>query len=89
MNIKAEITNTFEDKGSLLASAAVIFDDSFIVKNLRVVNGTRSVFVAMPSFKGREGKFIDTCFPLNPETHAEIQQAVLDAYNEAKEKSGN
>lgn len=89
MNIKAEITKTFEDKGALLASAAVIFDDSFIVKNLRVINGTNSVFVAMPSFKGREGKYIDTCFPLKPEIHAEIQQVVLDAYNAAKEKSGD
>lgn len=84
MNIRVEIIRTFEDKGALLASASLIFDESFIVKNLRVVNGTKGVFVAMPSFRNQEGRHIDTCFPLNAEAHAEIEQAVLEAYEEAK-----
>jgi len=91
MIIKAEITRTFKDKGALLASAAIIFEDgedSFIVKNLRVINGERGVFVAMPGFKGRNGKYIDNCFPLNPETHDKVQRIVLDAYDEA-DKSGD
>ncbi|MDR1705238.1 MAG: SpoVG family protein [Clostridiales bacterium] len=83
MTIKAEITRTFEDKGALLASAAVIFDDCFIVKNLRVIEGRNGLFVAMPNFKGKDGRFIDSCFPLNNETRTEIQQAVLEAYDSA------
>jgi len=85
MNIRAEITRTFEDKGALLASAALIFEgdgDAFIVKNLRVINGERGLFVAMPGFKGRDGKYIDNCFPLNPQTQDKIQRLVLDAYDD-------
>jgi stage V sporulation protein G len=88
MNIKAEITRTFKDKGALLASAAVIFDDNFIVKNLRVIEGNNGVFVAMPNFKNRDGRFIDTCFPLNTETRDEIQDIVLEAYEAAKDGDG-
>ena len=86
MNIRAKIIRTFQDKGALLASAAVIFDDKFIVKNLRVINSARGVFVAMPSFEGRDGKFVDTCYPLDPETNKEIQQLVLDAYEAVEEE---
>ncbi len=84
MTIKAEITRRFEDRGALLASAAVIFDDCFIVKNLRVIDGRNGVYVAMPSFKNAEGRFIDTCFPLTNETRAAVQGVVLAAYNSAE-----
>ncbi len=87
MTIKAEITRKFEDRSPLLASAAVIFDDSFIVKNLRVIEGRNGVFVAMPDFKGKNGQYIDTCFPLNNETRGEIQRLVLEAYD-VEEDSG-
>jgi stage V sporulation protein G len=87
MTIKAEIIRKFEDKGALLASAAVIFDDCFIVKNLRVIDGRNGAFVAMPSFKGKDGQFIDTCFPLDNETRMEVERVVLDAYDAAGDTS--
>jgi stage V sporulation protein G len=83
MTIKAEIIRTFEDKGTFLASASVIFDGCFIVKNLRVIDGRNGIFVSMPNFKGRDGNFIDSCYPLNTETRAAIQQAVLEAYEDS------
>jgi DNA-binding cell septation regulator SpoVG len=57
MTIRAEITRTFEGKEPLLASAAIIFDENFIVKNLRVIDGTKGRFVVMPNFKGDNGRF--------------------------------
>jgi len=87
MTIKAEIIRTFEDKAPLLASAAIIFDERFIVKNLRVIDGANGLFVAMPNFRGQDGKLIDTCFPLNTETRAEIQRLVLDAYENPEDSS--
>ena len=85
MNMKAKIIRTFQDKGALLASASVTFDDNFIVKNLRVINGTKGLFVAMPNFQSQDGRHIDTCFPLNPETRAEIHRVVLEAYEATEE----
>jgi stage V sporulation protein G len=94
MTIKAEITRTFEDKAPLLASAAVIFEAElpsgksgrFIVKNLRVIEGRNGVFVAMPNFRGRENRFVDTAFPLDNDMREEIRQLVLGEYDAAKER---
>ncbi len=94
MTIKAEITRTFTGKEPLLASAAVIFEGRlptgsagrFIVKNLRVINGSNGLFVAMPNFRGRDGKHIDTCFPLDVGTRTEIQRIVLDEYDAARKR---
>ena len=94
MTIKAEITRTFAGKEPLLASAAVIFEGKlpagkpgrFIVKNLRVIDGNNGLFVAMPNFRGRDGKHIDTCFPLDADTRAEVQRVVLEEYDASKKR---
>ncbi len=94
MTIKAEITRTFTGKEPLLASAAVIFEGKltscgagrFIVKNLRVIDGSNGLFVAMPNFRGRDGKHIDTCFPLDAGTRTEVQRVVLEEYDAARKR---
>lgn len=71
-----------EDK--LKAYATVTFDDCFVVRDLKVINGNSGLFVAMPSKKRKDGTFKDIAHPLNNEFRAKIEQVVLDAYeNEA------
>lgn len=62
------------------AIASIVIDDSFVVHDLRVVNGDKGVFVAMPSRKLPNGDFRDICHPINTETRNAIQQAVLDQF---------
>ncbi|NTW28051.1 MAG: septation protein spoVG [Coriobacteriia bacterium] len=59
------------------ALASIVIDDGFAVHDLRVVNGDKGLFVAMPSRKLPNGDFRDICHPLNVETRNDIQQAVL------------
>lgn len=74
------------NKGNKLANASITLDDAFVIRNLSVMNGTKGLFVSMPSQKGldREGKetYYDTAFPLNKDLRAEINNVVLDAYAE-------
>jgi len=59
------------------AIASVVLDDAFVVHDLRVVNGEKGLFVAMPSRKLPNGDFRDICHPINAETRQHIQDAVL------------
>ncbi len=62
------------------AIASIVLDDAFVIHDLRVVNGDKGLFVAMPSRKLPSGDFRDICHPINTETRTRIQQAVLDQF---------
>jgi stage V sporulation protein G len=64
------------------AIASIVIDDAFVIHDLRVVNGDKGLFVAMPSRKLPNGDFRDICHPINSEARERIQQAVLDQFSE-------
>ncbi len=69
----------------LKAYVSITIDDSFVVRDLKVIQGTGGLFVAMPSKKRKDGQFRDIAHPLNQETRNMIEDAVFDAYeNELK-----
>jgi len=59
------------------AIASIVLDDEFVVHDLRVVNGDKGLFVAMPSRKLPSGEFRDICHPISTESRTLIQQTVL------------
>jgi len=72
------------DEEKLKAYATVTFDDCFVVRDLKVINGNSGLFVAMPSKKRKDGTFKDIAHPLNNEFRSRIESAVLDAYDHEK-----
>jgi stage V sporulation protein G len=68
------------DNEKLKGYATIIFDDCFVVRDLKVIQGTSGMFVAMPSKKTKDGSYRDTAHPLNNETREMIEQAVLGEY---------
>ncbi len=64
----------------LKAFASVIFDNCFIVRDLRIINGTKGLFVAMPSRKKKDGTYKDMAHPLNSEMRNKIESAILKEY---------
>lgn len=64
------------------AIASIVIDDCFVVHDLRVVNGDKGLFVAMPSRKLPNGDFRDVCHPINTEARNAIQHAVLAQFAE-------
>ena len=70
--------------GKVRAFASVVFDDCFIVNDLRVVEGREGqVFVTMPARKTRNGQMRDIAHPLNAETREGIETLVLEEYESA------
>lgn len=69
----------------LKAYVSITFDNCFVVRDLKVIQGTTGLFVAMPSKKRKDGQFRDIAHPLNQETRAMIEDMVFEAYeNELK-----
>lgn len=85
MKFKAEIKKVFEDGGNLKAIASVILDDCFIVKQVRVVDGAKGMFISLPCRRNVKGEFVELCFPLSKEVRMEMSGVVLQAYREALE----
>jgi len=71
-----------DDNDKLKAYASVVFDDCFVIRDLRVISGTSGLFVAMPSRKRKDGTFRDTAHPLNVETRTKIENSILEEYEQ-------
>ena len=67
----------------LKAYATVIIDGAFLIRDLKVIQGTNGLFVAMPAKKMKDGSYRDIAHPLNQETRQYFEKKVLEAY-EAK-----
>ena len=69
------------ESGRLRAYATIVFDNSFIVRDLKVIEGHKGLFVSMPSRRRKDGTFRDIVHPLNSETRTEIEQRIVGEYN--------
>jgi stage V sporulation protein G len=68
------------------AYASIVFDECFIVRDLKVIDGDNKLFLAMPSKKMKDGSYRDTVHPLNSETRKLIETVVLEAYDRVLNK---
>lgn len=67
--------------GKMKAIGSVIFDNEFIIRDIKIISGEKGLFIAMPSKKCGDGEFRDIAHPLNSETRDKIQAAILEKYN--------
>jgi len=75
-----------EDGGRLKAYATMVFDDRFIIRDLKVIEGDKGFFISMPSRKRKDGSFRDIVHPLNSETRSEIEKTIVDEYKKLLEE---
>ena len=68
---------------TLKAFASITLDDAVCITGIRIVEGKMGLFVSMPQSKDNEGEYHDVAFPITKEAREEIQDAVLDAYDDA------
>jgi len=71
------------DEDKLKAYVTITIDNCFVVRDLKIIDGTKGLFVAMPSKKRKDGSFKDTAHPLNNETRDLIESKVLTEYHRA------
>ena len=65
--------------------ASVLLDDSFAIHDIRIIEGEKGLFIAMPSKKTPNGGYRDVAHPINPEVRSMFEEAILKAYEEAED----
>ena len=67
-------------EGKLKAVASITIDNEFVVHDIKVIEGEKGLFIAMPSKKSADGEYRDIAHPINSETRSKLEQIILDQY---------
>ena len=70
-----------EQEGKMRAVVSVTFDNCFVVHDIKIIEGTDKLFIAMPSRKTPDNEFKDIAHPINMEMRETLQNSILDKYN--------
>ncbi len=76
------IRRVVKEEGKMRAFVSVTIDDEFVVHDIKVIEGEKGLFIAMPSRKTAEGEYKDIAHPINSETRTRLQQIILEKYQE-------
>ena len=67
-------------EGKMKAVVSITLDDEFVVHDIKVIEGEKGLFIAMPSKKAADGEYRDIAHPINSATRDSIQQIILEKY---------
>ena len=70
-------------EGKMKAVVSITLDDIFVVHDIKVIEGDKGLFIAMPSRKSGEGEYRDIAHPINSETREWVQKVILEVYEKA------
>lgn len=83
MNITDVRVRKITKEGKMKAVVSVTIDDEFVVHDIKVIEGEKGLFIAMPSRKSTDGEYRDIAHPINTETRDRLQRVVLEAFEKA------
>lgn len=69
-----------EKEGKMKAIVSITLDNEFVIHDIKVIEGEKGLFIAMPSRKASDGEYRDIAHPINSETREMIQSVVLNKY---------
>lgn len=69
-----------EKEGKMKAIVSITLDNEFVIHDIKVIEGEKGLFIAMPSRKAADGEYRDIAHPINSETRDMIQTVILDKY---------
>ena len=75
-----------KSENRMKAVASVTIDNAFVIHDIKVIEGPNGLFIAMPSRKTPAGEFRDIAHPINPESRALVQDAILKEYENAPDE---
>lgn len=70
-------------EGKMRAIVSITLDDEFVIHDIKVIEGDKGLFIAMPSKKATDGEYRDIAHPINSSTRDRIQTIILERYQKA------
>ena len=83
MNITDVRVRKVTKEGKLKAVVSITMDEEFVVHDIKVIEGEKGLFIAMPSKKATDGEYRDIAHPINSDTRERIQRTILKTYEES------
>ena len=71
-----------EKEGKMKAIVSITLDNEFVIRDIKVIEGEKGLFIAMPSRKAADGEYRDIAHPINSNTRDMIQTIILNKYGE-------
>ena len=88
--IQMQITDirirSVEKEGKVKAVVSITIDDEFVVHDIKIIEGEKGMFIAMPSRKAADGEYRDIAHPINTATRERLQSMILSKYQESLEE---
>ena len=72
-----------EKEGKMKAIVSITIDNEIVVHDIKVIEGEKGLFIAMPSKKATDGEYRDIAHPINSGTRDSIQRVILEQYEKA------
>ena len=72
--------------GKMKAVVSITIDNEFVIHDIKVIEGEKGLFIAMPSRKSLDGEYRDIAHPINSDTRKRIQDLILEKYAETPEE---
>lgn len=85
MNITDVRVRKVAKEGKMKAVVSITIDDEFVVHDIKVIEGEKGLFIAMPSRKATDGEYRDIADPINSLTRDKIQKIILSKFDEVME----
>lgn len=79
------IRKVAKDGGKMRAFVSITLDDEFVVHDIKIIEGEKGLFIAMPSRRMADGEYRDIAHPINSETRTLIQNTILEQYQKELE----
>ena len=70
-------------EGKMRAIVSITIDEEFVIHDIKVIEGDKGLFIAMPSKKATDGEYRDIAHPINSSTREKIQSIILEGYQKA------
>ena len=83
MNITDVRVRKVAKEGKMKAVVSITIDEEFVVHDIKVIEGEKGLFIAMPSRKATDGEYRDIAHPINSSTRDKIQTIIFEKYQEA------
>lgn len=77
-----------DKEGKMKAIVSITFDEEFVIHDIKVIEGEKGLFIAMPSRKTTDGEYRDIAHPIRSTTRGLLQQTILEKYQEDAEEEG-
>ena len=77
-----------DKEGKMKAVVSITIDEEFVIHDIKVIDGEKGVFIAMPSRKAADGEYRDIAHPINSETRNRIQDIILEKYESEVAQEG-